>query len=250
MKRERISDRVAATLEKRIVEGMYPAGSRLPPERALAEELGVSRPSLREALNKLGVHGLIESRQGGGHRVCQQLGSSFSDPLMALLGQYEDIQYDLLEYRNALEGMAAWYAAIRSNTEDHQKLRDSFKAIEQAHKAGQAEAEAAADAAFHLAIVEASHNVVLLHNMKALFQLLSSSIADSVFRFAGQGDTGRNLLHQHEHLLNTILAGDPRGAQAASMDHLGYVEECLEEIERVDRRRQRGLRRFRVQGSS
>ncbi len=243
MQPQRMSDRVAAELEQAIVEGIYPAGERLPPERALAEELGVSRPTLREALNKLSVQGLIESRQGGGHRVTTSIGSSLVDPLMALLGKHERFHYDILEYRQALEGMAAWYAAKRATVEDKMRLERCFERIAQAHRAEESAEEARADAAFHLCIAEASHNVLLLHNMKALFQLLAASIADSVFAFTGNSDRGKALLTQHRALLDSILAGDAEAARAASVGHLEYVERCLAESKRADERKARSQRR-------
>lgn len=245
VRQQRMSDRVAEALERAIVEGIYPAGERLPPERALAEELGVSRPTLREALNKLAVQGLIESRQGGGHRVRASLGSAFSDPLLDLLGKHEGFQYDILEYRQALEGMAARYAAERATAEDRSRLTACFGRIERAHESGDAAAEAEADAAFHLCIAEASHNVVLLHNMKALFRLLEASIADSIFTFAGQGERGLSLLSQHRALLEGILAGDAEAARAASDRHLNYVAQCLAESRRADERKDRSRRRSR-----
>lgn len=245
VRQQRMSDRVAEELERAIVEGIYPAGERLPPERALAEELGVSRPTLREALNTLAIQGLIETRQGGGHRVKSTLGSSFSDPLLALLGKHEGFQYDILEYRQALEGMAAQYAAERATDEDRARLTACFERIERAHASGNSAAEAEADAAFHLCIAEACHNVVLLHNMKALFRLLEASIADSIFTFAGQGERGLSLLAQHRALLAAIVEGDARAARASSDRHLRFVAQCLTESRRADERKDRSRRRSR-----
>lgn len=246
MKTVRMSDQVAHLLEKAITEGQYPVGSQLPPERELAVQLGVSRPTLRQALTTLAARGWLESRQGGGHRVCQHLGDGFSDPLLALLSTDKDYQYDILEYRNALEGMAAWYAALRATEGDRQRLQACVAELERTHQAGNPAEQARADADFHLAIAEASHNAVLLHNMKALFRVLASSIADSVFQIAGQGDTAERLLEQHQRLLGAILSGDAAAAQGASQTHLGFVESCLNESHRLGRQRQRGLQAFSV----
>ncbi|WP_394169589.1 FCD domain-containing protein [Saccharospirillum alexandrii] len=246
MKAERMSDQVARLVEKAITEGQYPVGSQLPPERELAIQLGVSRPTLRQALGTLAARGWLESRQGGGHRVCQHLGDGFSDPLLALLSTDKDYQYDILEYRNALEGMAAWYAALRATEADRHRLQACATELERSHKAGNAAEQAKADAEFHLAIAEASHNAVLLHNMKALFKVLASSIAESVFQIAGQGDTADRLLEQHQRLLEAIMSGDAAAAQQASQTHLGFVESCLNESHRQGRQRQRGLEAFKV----
>ena len=76
----RVSDAVATTLEQRILEGSLKPGDRLPAERELAAELGVSRPSLREAIQKLASKGLLRSQQGGGTYVTGALQAGFLDP--------------------------------------------------------------------------------------------------------------------------------------------------------------------------
>ncbi|MCD8514136.1 MAG: GntR family transcriptional regulator, partial [Nitrincola sp.] len=90
-----------AQIEEMILEGTFNPGQRLPPERELAARFEVSRPSLREALQKLIARGLLTSRQGGGTYVAENLGSGFSDPLMKLFETHPEAQYDLLEFRHA-----------------------------------------------------------------------------------------------------------------------------------------------------
>jgi len=178
--------------------------------------------------------------------VCQHLGDGFSDPLLALLSTDEDYQYDILEYRNALEGMAAWYAALRATDTDKARLRACMTELERTHQSGSTADQASADAAFHLAIAEASHNVVLLHNMDALFRLLATSIAESVLQIAGKGDSADQLLVQHQRLFEAIISADATAAQQASQTHLGFVESCLNESHRMGRQRQRGQQSFTV----
>ena len=96
VRQRRLSDDIVAQLETMILEGTLRVGERLPAERALAEQFGVSRPSLREAIQKLVAKGLLVSRQGGGNYVAESLGSTFSDPLLQLLEHKEDAQRDLL----------------------------------------------------------------------------------------------------------------------------------------------------------
>ena len=101
-------------------------GERLPAERQLAERLGVSRPSLREAIQKLASKGLLHSRQGGGTYVAAAPQDNVTDPLMEMLLQHPDARYDVLEVRHALEGQAAYYAALRATDDDRQRIRDKF----------------------------------------------------------------------------------------------------------------------------
>ena len=86
IRQRRLSDDIVEQLEGMILEGTLKSGERLPAERALAEQFGVSRPSLREAIQKLSAKGLLVSRQGGGNYVASSLGTTFSDPLLQLLG--------------------------------------------------------------------------------------------------------------------------------------------------------------------
>ena len=179
VRQRRLSDDIVERLETMILEGALKAGERLPAERVLAERFGVSRPSLREAIQKLVAKGLLVSRQGGGNYVAAELGSTFSDPLLHLLESNPDAQRDLLEFRHTLEGSCAFYAAQRATPVDHERLRAAFDELQRCYapnsKASRAE-EGAADARFHLAIAEASHNAVLLHTIRGLFDLLKLSL--------------------------------------------------------------------------
>ena len=161
VRQRRLSDDIVERLETMILEGALKAGERLPAERVLAERFGVSRPSLREAIQKLVAKGLLVSRQGGGNYVAAELGSTFSDPLLHLLESNPDAQRDLLEFRHTLEGSCAFYAAQRATPVDHERLRAAFDELQRCYapnsKASRAE-EGAADARFHLAIAQASHN--------------------------------------------------------------------------------------------
>ena len=125
----RISDAIAATLERRILEGSLKPGDRLPPERELAVDLGVSRPSLREAIQKLASKGMVTSRQGGGTYVTDALESSFSDPWQDMMGKHPNLREDMLEFRRMLEGQAAECAAERTNDADLQRLEQRFNAL-------------------------------------------------------------------------------------------------------------------------
>ncbi|MGI6408252.1 MAG: FCD domain-containing protein [Gammaproteobacteria bacterium] len=248
VQRPRVSDVIMQRLEAMILEGSLKPGQKLPPERELAEQFGVSRPSLREAVQKLVARGLLTSRQGGGNYVCEQLGQSFSDPLLKLLAGHDEFHYDLLEFRHALEGLAAHYAALRATDADKAMLQRRFDALVATYKAMDPVQEAEADAAFHLAIAEAAHNVVLLHNMRGIFALLEQSIVKnltSLFERHGSRDL---LYDQHRALLEAILSGDAEAARARSHEHLVFVEDSLLELSREETRFERAMRRVQVGG--
>jgi GntR family transcriptional repressor for pyruvate dehydrogenase complex len=248
VRQRRLADDIVAQLEAMILEGTFRIGERLPAERALAEQFGVSRPSLREAIQKLVAKGLLVSRHGGGTFVAETLGSTFSDPLLQLLENNEEAQRDLLEFRHTLEGSCAYYAALRATELDRQRLREAFEALQACYdrdSASRAE-EGAADANFHLAIAEASHNAVLLHTMRGLFDLLKRNVVTNIGgMYALRDETRQMLMEQHRELYETIMARQAEKARQVIHRHIDYVQEVLAEGREEAQRLARAQRRRR-----
>ncbi|AJE20257.1 GntR family transcriptional regulator [Azotobacter chroococcum] len=247
VRQRRLSDGIVERLEAMILEGSLKAGERLPAERALAEQFGVSRPSLREAIQKLAARGLLVSRQGGGTYVVEALGSTFSDPLLQLLEGSAEAQRDLLEFRHTLEGACAFYAAQRATPLDHECLRAAFERLQRCYEAslpGGGPEEGLADAHFHLAIAEASHNAVLLHTIKGLFDLLRRNVVTNIGgMYAQRGETRDMLMQQHRELYEAIIAGRAEDARAIASRHIHYVQEVLAEVQQEAQREARARRR-------
>lgn len=231
---KRISDQIAETLAAMIAAGELKPGERLPAERVLASRLEVSRPSLREAIQKLNSKGLLDTRRGGGTYVREEIEPSFVDPLLAMLKELPESRFDVLEIRHALEGTAAYYAALRSTESDKQNVRQKFEAMIGMHDIGDPMEEARADAEFHLSIVEASHNLVLLHVMRGLFTLLMSSISHNLEKLYTLPRVFQPLSNQHRRLMEAVLEGDPEKAKQAAQSHLVFVEESLQQIDRQE----------------
>ncbi|MFC6335467.1 FCD domain-containing protein [Pseudomonas sp. CCM 7891] len=243
----RLSDDIVEQLEGMILEGTLKSGERLPAERALAEQFGVSRPSLREAIQKLAAKGLLVSRQGGGNYVVESLGSTFSDPLLHLLENNPEAQSDLLEFRQTLEASCAYYAALRATEVDRERLTAAFEALQdcyaRADEVSRVE-EGAADARFHLAIAEASHNAVLLHTIRGLFDLLKRNVVTNIGgMYQQRAETRDMLISQHRDLYLAIIEGRAEQAREISTRHLLYVQEVLEEVRHEVQRMARAERR-------
>ena len=247
VRQRRLSDDIVEQLEGMILEGTLKSGERLPAERALAERFGVSRPSLREAIQKLAAKGLLVSRQGGGNYVVDSLGSTFSDPLLHLLESNPEAQRDLLEFRQTLEASCAYYAALRATEVDRERLTAAFEALQdcyaRADEVSRVE-EGAADARFHLAIAEASHNAVLLHTIRGLFDLLKRNVVTNIGGMYQQRTETRDMLiNQHRDLYLAIIEGRAEQARDVSTRHLLYVQEVLEEVRQEVQRMARAERR-------
>ena len=247
VRQRRLSDDIVEQLEGMILEGTLKSGERLPAERALAEQFGVSRPSLREAIQKLAAKGLLVSRQGGGNYVVETLGSTFSDPLLHLLESNPEAQRDLLEFRQTLEASCAYYAALRATEVDRERLTAAFDALQDCYarddEVSRVE-EGAADARFHLAIAEASHNAVLLHTIRGLFDLLKRNVVTNIGGMYQQRTETRDMLiNQHRDLYLAIIEGRAEQAREVSTRHLLYVQEVLEEVRQEVQRMARAERR-------
>lgn len=250
VKQPKISDVIMKQIEEMILEGSFNPGQRLPPERELSAHFGVSRPSLREAVQKLIARGLLTSRQGGGTYVAENLGSGFSDPLMELFETHPESQYDLLEFRHALEGVSAYYAALRGTVTDKQKIRRCYEELQRCHDQRMFEDEVKADVEFHLSIAAAAHNTVLLHMMRALFSLLSHHIGDNLSKIYPKVEYRRTIHEQHGVLLAAIEANDAPLARQAVQDHLIFVEDALKEQGKENTRIERSLRRVEINNNS
>ncbi len=221
-----------------IADGSLQPGQSLPSERKLADQMQVSRTSLREAIQKLSSKGLIYTRQGGGSYICDGIAPEFVDPLILLLKNHPETRFDVLEMRTALEGTAAYYAALRGTDEDKAKISRCYQGMIENHgKTNDPMDEARLDAAFHLSIVEASHNLVLLHVMRGLFNLLQSSISHNLDKLYTLPRVFQPLSQQHERLMNCIINGEHESAKQAAMTHLEFVEECLHKIDREESRK-------------
>jgi GntR family transcriptional repressor for pyruvate dehydrogenase complex len=244
----KISDIITSQLEDMIIHGVLVPGERLMSERDLAREMEVSRPSLRDALQKLENKGLIETRQGGRTFVRNFLGPSLTDPLAELLERSPNTAQDFLELRTTLDGIAAYYAALRATEVDRELLTLCFETMEEAYNEKDPSEEADIDADFHMAIAEAAHNVVLLHILRSLFLILRTNVVSNRMNLYIRPSSRKILLKQHKAIYEAIMTCDPEKARNAAAGHLQYVKETMMEIGQEETRTevsQRRLERYR-----
>lgn len=241
---EKLSTSVTRQIEKLILQGILRPGERLPSERELAERLNVSRPSLRESIADLSERGLLTSRAGAGVYVADVLGSAFSDALIQLFANHDEAVFDYLSFRRDMEGLAAERAARLASDTDLKVINTVFERMEAAHQKRNPADEAALDAEFHLSIIEASHNVIMLHMMRSMYQLLREGVfynRQIVFR---QKTTRVTLLDQHRTINDALQARDSEAARKAVVDHLTYVESCLADNRKAEAHEAVARRRY------
>ncbi len=232
---ERLSLGVVRQIELLILRGILRPGERLPAERELAERLGVSRPSLREALAELQARGLLASRAQAGVYVADVLGSAFSPALVRLFASHDEAVFDYIAFRRDMEGLAAERAARLGSDTDLAVIAAILSRMEAAHLKRNPEEEAHLDADFHLSIIEASHNVVMLHMMRSMYQLLREGVFYNRQIMFRQRSTREMLLDQHRAINAALQARDAEAARAAVAAHLGYVETALADQQKSDR---------------
>ncbi len=240
---EKLARAVVHQIEGLILRGILRPGERLPSERELSDRLGVSRPSLREAIADLQESGLLVARANSGIFVADVLGSAFSPALTRLFSSHSEAVFDALDFRRDMEGLAAHRAARLASDTDLAVVNAIFEKMEDAHTNRDADKEARLDAEFHLAIIEASHNIVLLHMMRSMYDLLQTGVFYNRQVIFEQRTTRTALLDQHRAINEQLQKRDPDAARAAVQTHLDFVRASLtdklraEENERTAKKR-------------
>ena len=163
----------------------------------------------------------LTSKPGAGVYVADVLGSAFSPALIALFARHEEATMDYLSFRRDMEGLAAERAARLASDTDLAVITAVFTKMEAAHKPDE---EAALDAQFHMSIIEASHNVVMLHMMRSMYDLLRGGVFYNRQIMFRQQTKRADLLNQHRAIHDALIARDAAGARAAVEVHLSYVE--------------------------
>ena len=241
---EKLSWSVVRQIELLILRGILRPGERLPSERELSEKLGVSRPSLREAVADLQERGLLATRAGAGIYVADVLGSAFSPSLIKLFAAHNEAVFDYIAFRRDMESLAAERATRLASDTDLKVVDIIFRKMEAAHTKRNPSDEARLDAEFHLSIIEASHNVIMLHMMRSMFELLREGVFYNRQIMFRQRTTRDVLLDQHRAINDALQARDPVAARAAVEAHLNYVEAALSDQQKSERNEEIAKQRF------
>lgn len=239
----KLSDAIADHIQQMILEGALQPGERLLSERELSAKLDVSRPSLREALDKLISLGLLTTNGQGVAHVSDDIGKSLRDPLIMLMDTPE-ARFDCLELRSVVEAAAAAFAAERASDVDREAINACFEAMVAAHEKQDVDDIAKTDAEFHLAIYEASHNLMMLHFMRSIEGILRSNVylnRKNLYEHRTQKDAQ---LAEHQAIYEAIMARDPIAARLAASDHMTAAMHTQREIYEAERRLEASIRRL------
>jgi len=245
VKQAKLSDVIQSQLETMILEGSLKPGQKLPAERELAKQFDVSRPSLREAIQALEVKRLVTRRQGGGTYVNDQILGGLSDPLFDLMANNNESQFDLLEFRHGIEGMSAYYAAMRGTQADFDEIQNKHDNIGNAQLEDNYRVEAQAVFEFYLAICAASHNAIILHLAHSMAPLIIDNIEQNLTILAKRPDVFKQISDYRTRLMSAIISGKPQIACGASHRHIAFIEEVLLKMSQENSRMERSMRRMK-----
>lgn len=213
-------DKIIRQIRSLITSGQLKAGDRLPPERKLAERLGVGRTNVRDAIRKLEFYGILKTLPQSG-TIVAGMGITALEGLISDVLKIENSDFaSLVETRVLLETQSAHYAALRRTPEDIINIEKALRAYEKKVDEGVQAVEE--DLLFHLKIAEASKNSVL----KSLMMIITPDIVNSFIKLDVCKDGHFNqALEEHRIILKYIVAQEPEQAAAAMRNHLSEVYE-------------------------
>ncbi len=213
----RLYRQIADQIRGLIRSGEFPAGARLPPERDLAKQLGVSRPSVREALIALEVEGLVEVRIGSGiYVLAPDIKGAAAVAPDATAGPFE-----LLRARYVIEAECAALAAKSGKKAQHAAIEGALDEMQRELEDGKQPLEG--DRLFHLRIAEATGNGALVQVIKMLWEERSGPLYKQLEHHYDSPELWINALAEHRAVLKAILARDAEGAKAAMQRHLNQA---------------------------
>ena len=211
---QRLYRQIAEQLRAGMLSGEYAVGSRLPAERELAVLLGVSRPSVREALIALEVEGWVEVRTGSGiYVLARGLGSKDTPVAAAEWGPLE-----LIRARRVVEGETAALAATLALPEHLSAMDQALQTMREEAALGQPPLEG--DRAFHSAIVQACGNAVLIETVHSYWDARRGHLFTRLGGYFETPRSWRTALKEHQAILAAIRAQDPTAARAAMHAHM------------------------------
>lgn len=211
-------------MEEALLDGSFPANSKLPSERELAERYGVSRNTVREAIQQLGARGLVRIRPRSGVFVSDQLRTGATSPWGQLIADSPARREDILEFRRVLEGATAYFAALRGTDEDLERIRGAMARLDQARREGNHASESRIDVELHEAIAQASGNSMFLHLHSSVTKMMREHIIRNVDGLRELNESVSEILAwQHRSVCDAICARRPEEARTAMQTHIDYV---------------------------
>ncbi len=220
VKNKKVYELVIEQVQNMIISGDLKIGDQLPSERELAEQMGASRTSIREAIRSLEILGIVESRQGEGNFISNYKGTNWLEPISLMFKLNNGTFEDILEIRDIIEGEAARLAALRITPEQKLELEEILARLKVADTE---ETLSQVDRAFHLIIADASHNLLIGTMMRAITSILQNFIEEARNAISVWANDPEMLLKQHIAIAEAILDGRSEEASSDMHAHFSMV---------------------------
>jgi DNA-binding FadR family transcriptional regulator len=212
--RQRVDEQIAASIADAILDGAFPPGAALPPERELAEQLNVNRTSLRQGLARLQQMGLIEARHGSGNVVADPQALTHPAVVEALVRKLgPEFLVELFEIRAALGPLIGRLAARRGGPDDAEALRAALAAVREADSAA---ARQAADLAYFRVLIHHSRNRAL----GLLYRWVEQAFGGREHELTAAYDDAAAVVAGLDAVTKAVLAEDEAEAAAAVEEYL------------------------------
>jgi GntR family transcriptional repressor for pyruvate dehydrogenase complex len=203
---------------------------------------------LREAIQKLVLKGLLTTRHGGGTHVTDRLEAHFVDPWQDMLKGHPLLHRDLLEFRQMLESQAATLAAQRATDVDISLLDAAYSHLQSVYATTDLAGCIDADVAFHQAVADASHNVLIAHLTSSLMRVIHGHVSTNLAHLQAHPPRWQQLQAQHCAIWQGIRQRQPQQAGQAASAHIEFVRQSIEDNAMESQRRSSALRRLGESG--
>ena len=222
IKSTKVYEQVVEQIKTMIIDGTLKKGDKLPSERDLAEQLMVSRTSVREAIRALQVIGLVDSRQGGGNFIRESFENSLFEPLSMMFMLEQSKPEDILQLRRIIEVETASLTAKKINED---QIRELGQLIERLKENNEEDINVILDKEFHYKIARASGNFIVINILNVISTLMDEFIKGARGMILSDESNKGKLTEQHENIYEALKRHDPEGASQAMRRHFELIEE-------------------------
>jgi GntR family transcriptional repressor for pyruvate dehydrogenase complex len=230
VKSKKVYQHVVEQIQLMAMNGQLKKGDKLPSERDLAEELGVSRTSIREALRSLEMIGLVECRQGEGNFIGGNISGNFFQPLSVMFMLNHGNPRDIFELRETLEMESVSIAARKIREEGRQEdIRELYELMERLRKVSNGNDSHKVDFQIHYKISEITGNYLLMMLFNTISSLMSTFVENTREIILVDRESRENLFREHKNLVDAVAAGDSLKARKAMRVHLNTIFENMEQ---------------------
>ncbi|MFJ8248220.1 FadR/GntR family transcriptional regulator [Peribacillus asahii] len=209
------------------LNGKLKPGDKLPTERDLASRFNVSRTSVREALRKLEIKGIIEIKQGSGSFIKTSENFAVEEISSTIMNAEKKLIYEMLELRRMLEVECASLASQRATSEDLHRIREALEMMDYAKN--DVDLGLQADLNFHISIVYASHNSIFLQLIKTLSGHMQDTIRATRRQRLANQERNQDTINEHKEIYLAIATGDADQAAQLMEKHITQIRKELTE---------------------